>query len=315
LTLESGLETTCDGISRALGFQHVTAHTLGSNGLTAPIAAVDMAVNDPAINGGLTEAQLVELLTSEFEVEGCYLLPLEAVTARVELPEGIYRSKLNGRGPRAWNRHWLIVPLRDYAGELIGVVAADDPADRLLPSRERLQALRLFVNQAAAALEALNRFEEVRTLAERDPLTRLFNRRAFVHRLVTEAAHCQRHGMPLALVFYDLDEFKQINDSYGHDAGDRELIRFGSMLIEATRAEDEVFRYGGDEFALLLPNCREDEAAAVTARVAAALVPTALSASFGVAVAEPDDANSVDTLLRAADTAMYASKRRASVAV
>ena len=195
------------------------------------------------------------------------------------------------------------------------MITADEPADRLLPSRERLQALRLFANQAATSFESLRQFEEVRTLAERDPLTRLLNRRAFMHRLESELARCERQGAPLALVFCDLDGFKQINDNHGHDAGDSELVRFAGILTEAVRDEDEAFRLGGDEFAVLLPGCSQSEAVAITGRITTALSgdaePTSklLGASFGTAVAQPGSPHTVEGLLRDADRAMYEAKR------
>ena len=75
----------------------------------------------------------------------------------------------NGRGPRAWNRHWLVVPLVGTDGLPVGLIWVDEPTDRLLPSRERLQALRLFADQATLALGAATAFEQLRHLAERDP--------------------------------------------------------------------------------------------------------------------------------------------------
>ncbi len=89
----------------------------------------------------------------------------------------------NGAGPWAWDGHWLMVPLHDTEGNVTGVIWADEPTDRLLPERPMLQTLRVFANQATAALDSAARFQEMRFLAEHDPLTRLLNRRAFNDRL------------------------------------------------------------------------------------------------------------------------------------
>jgi diguanylate cyclase (GGDEF)-like protein len=220
----------------------------------------------------------------------------------------------NGSGPHAWDHHWLIVPLSDRDGELIGVIWVDDPIDRLLPASDLLQALRVFANQATAALDSATHFEEMQYLAEHDPLTRLFNRRAFTRRLAIETARSGRYHRPFALVTCDLDGFKALNDRHGHLAGDMALERMGGLLTDALRQTDAAFRIGGDEFALLLPETDEAEVRAVIDRIANGLGDDAdarfeeLRASFGVAVF-PRDGDDPETLFRAADTAMYAAKR------
>ncbi len=123
------------------------------------------------------------LLDPEYEVEGCYLLPNDEARRRVPPERAKYHSRLNGRGPWAWNRHWLLVPLREGDGPPRGVIWVDEPEDRLLPSADRLQALRIFANEAAAAIASAAHLDELRFLADHDPLTRLLNRRAFVERL------------------------------------------------------------------------------------------------------------------------------------
>ena len=148
------------------------------------------------------------------------------------LPAGhrMYRSVMNGRGPWAWDRHWLVVPLLDREGKVIAVIWADDPDDRLVPSRQLMQALRVFANQATAALDSAGRFEEVRFLAEHDTLTRLFNRHAFAARLELEMTRSTRYGRPFTLVVLDVDGFKSVNDRHGHLAGDAALEQLGLVL-------------------------------------------------------------------------------------
>ena len=179
---------------------------------------------------GLTPATLAPLLDAEYEIEGCYLLPFEVARPRVTHIR--YASALNGNGPHAWNRHWLVVPLTDRDGTLQGFIWPDDPGDRLVPQREKMQALRLFANQASAALESAARFEELQFLADHDPLTRLPNRRAFVRQLDVETSRALRYGHPFSLVLCDLDEFKELNDRAGHLVGDEELVRFAARLTD-----------------------------------------------------------------------------------
>jgi diguanylate cyclase (GGDEF)-like protein len=206
------------------------------------------------------------------------------------------------------------VPLTDRQGEVIGVIWADDPADRLLPGRDLLQALRVFANQATTALDSATHFEEMRFLADHDPLTRLLNRRAFTRRLAIETARSGRYHRPFALVTCDLDGFKTLNDRHGHLAGDAALERMGALLRDALRTTDAAFRIGGDEFAMLLPETDEAEVRAVIDRVATGLTDTSdpqfenLGASFGVAV-YPRDGGDPELLFRAADDAMYTAKR------
>jgi diguanylate cyclase (GGDEF)-like protein len=216
---------------------------------------------------------------------------------------------LNGTGPLAWFRHSLVVPLVNSDGALQGFIWPDDPGDRLLPTRENMQALRLFANQASTALESAARFEELQFLADNDPLTRMPNRRAFVRQLEMETARSVRYGHQFALVLCDLDEFKELNDRAGHLVGDDELVRFASRLTDSIRASDFAYRIGGDEFALILVEAADAEARLVIERVNAAMAggDPVLHASFGVAVF--DQQGTSDDLFRRADEAMYSAKR------
>ena len=138
---------------------------------------------------------------------------------------GVYSSVSNGRGPLAWNHHWVVVPLHDSAGRLDGMMWVDDPKDRLLPSDEALQALRVFANQAMGAIESARRLESLEHLAAHDPLTGLRNRRGFELAIERHLADAGAGG-DLSLLVIDLDHFKRVNDSLGHDAGDDVLRRF-----------------------------------------------------------------------------------------
>ena len=218
------LRAVCSGIRDALGFQYVSAQLVDKPlARLEPRASVGWELEDLLATGGVELSDVEPLLDSEFEIEGCYLLPNDEARKRIRDDAGNYDSHFNGRGPHAWDRHWLLVPLRDAEGELIGLIWADEPADRLLPSAERLQALRIFANQAAAAIVSAAHQQELRFLADHDPLTRLLNRRAFVDRLDGEVARANRYGRSFALVLCDLDGFKELNDRYGHSVGDEAL--------------------------------------------------------------------------------------------
>jgi diguanylate cyclase (GGDEF)-like protein len=300
------LRAVCAGVRDALGFQNVLAVLRDAHGRLDPRAAVGWSVDEIKNTGPVFLSEIEGLFDPAFEVEGCYLLSAHEARRRISARTLSYSSQLNGRGPRAWDHHWLLVPLHDSIGEVIGVLWADEPDDRLLPSRDKLQALRVFANQAAAAIVTSAHLRELRFLADHDPLTRLLNRRAFVERLDGEVARATRYNRTFGLVICDLDDFKALNDRFGHPAGDEALQEFARSLQSALRKGDDAFRIGGDEFALLLAEATHEDAREVVRRVAAQ--GGSVRASFGVASC-PDHARDTQTLFRLADTALYEAKR------
>ncbi len=314
-TIDAILQAVCNGIHEALGFESVSIDLPEADtGRLAPRACYGWDINDPIINTSMSLEELAPMLAPEFEIEGCYLLTSEEAHARVDSRHTGYSSRLIGRGPHAWNDHWLLVPLYDRSGGMIGLIWADDPIDRMLPSPALLQALRVFANQATTALDSAAQFEEMRFLADHDPLTRLFNRRSFNDRLELETARAGRYQRSFALVLGDVDGLKELNDRLGHMAGDRTLEAIGRVLQQGRREVDAVFRIGGDEFALILPEVGEREARAVIERITETIRTSdderlkGVGISFGLAV-HPDHGSDPERLFRAADLAMYGAKR------
>jgi diguanylate cyclase (GGDEF)-like protein len=159
--------------------------------------------------------------------------------------------------------------------------------------------------------------QEVYKMALLDPLTGLFNRRYIEQRLEDEIKRSQRHGRALSVILFDLDEFKQVNDTYGHGAGDSLLKAFAERLSKATRGSDASARYGGDEFLVVLPECKPENVQHVLKRLEGIRVdleghnlPVALSAGW----AELLPGESAKELLARADAALYANKRAKSAA-
>src|SRR5690242_4584209 len=300
------LETVCRGIHTALGFQKVSIELVDAEtGLLRSRASSGWAPDDPAVLRAVPFDPMRALFDPAVEVSGCYLVPGDAARELMRTEEVRYSSQRNGRGPHAWNHHWLLVPLYDRNGVEMGFIWADDPEDRLIPSAERLQALRVFANQATTALYAAEQFEQMRFLADHDPLTNLLNRRSFVQHLDAEVARSRRYDRPLALAIFDLDDLKIVNDTQGHAAGDEALKRVADVLRATIRSGDNAFRIGGDEFAVLLAEASEKDAAAAAQRIADELQS---AASFGVAVCKAG--SEAGALLREADDAMYRMKRR-----
>jgi len=150
-----------------------------------------------------------------------------------------------------------------------------------------------------------------------DHLTNLPNRRLFLYRLQRAIPFTLRDNTSLALLFLDLDNFKEVNDTLGHDQGDLLLIEVTRRLLECVRDTDTVARFGGDEFIVLLTSIKEDvDIIKVIKKIIESLrkpyhfnnhTVTCISASIGVTIC-PEDGNNIDTLLKNADRAMYLAK-------
>ena len=309
---EEVLQAVCDGIQDALGFDKVAIELAAAPGAPlAPVAASGWEMDAEAVNHGMTLEALAPLFTEEFDVAGCYLLPTEVAEDRLGESNITFRSEMNGRGPHAWSRHWLLVPLDDQEGRRLGVIWVDDPRDRLLPTRARLQALRLFANQAVSALQSADQAAELRHEATHDALTGLPNRRAFLARLARESA---RPDGTFALILCDMDNLKTVNDTHGHEAGDLALKLLADALRTGLRRSDDAFRIGGDEFAVVLGGASRLDAERVARRLQyqisrAARPPLdSIDASLGIAVHEPGE--DPDRLVARADEALYGTKRR-----
>jgi len=164
---------------------------------------------------------------------------------------------------------------------------------------------------SGALLDQARLFEQVRTMAVTDPLTGLSNYRRLISVLEAELDRSRRTQRPFSIVLLDMDGLKIINDQYGHLTGSRALVRIAKILRNHSRAIDTAARYGGDEFALVLPEAGKDITSRVVSRIrerlSAETERPAVSVSAGVA-AFPQDGDTPEKLLGAADRALYAMK-------
>jgi diguanylate cyclase (GGDEF)-like protein/putative nucleotidyltransferase with HDIG domain len=199
-----------------------------------------------------------------------------------------------------------------FRGRALGVLVALANAEGgFLP--HDVELLQSYAAQAAIALENARLYEAQEQLASRDPLTGLHNHREFHEAIARELEECRRHGGSMAVVLLDLDDFKRVNDTSGHAAGDRLLLAAAAELSGACRASDQAFRIGGDEFALLLPRSSRRDAIPVAERAAEAMSAVDIRVSVSYGIAEwPADGPAKDSLLRQADDRLYAMKRSAS---
>jgi diguanylate cyclase (GGDEF)-like protein len=176
-------------------------------------------------------------------------------------------------------------------------------------SRDEFELVQLFAAQASIALRNAEAHGEMMTRADHDALTGLRNHGAFQRELGEAVASSE----PFALLMLDLDAFKAYNDTNGHPAGDALLARIAGAMRETLRDDDRVYRYGGDEFAILLPGAGAAAAREVSDRVRAAIAGltrasgTPVTVSVGIAV-HPDDGTTKDDLVAAADRALYLAK-------
>jgi diguanylate cyclase (GGDEF)-like protein len=177
---------------------------------------------------------------------------------------------------------------------------------RPMRQTERLRAsLELLAGETGVAMDRAASLERLTVLARTDPLTDLSNRRAWQDELARELSRADRGGEPLSIGLIDLDDFKAFNDRWGHAAGDRLLLTAAARWRRRLRLSDLLARIGGDEFAVILPACEIEQAAALGDQLRAAL-PDGLSCSIGVTEWVPGE--SAERVLDRADRALYAAK-------
>src|SRR5438445_12149497 len=170
------------------------------------------------------------------------------------------------------------------------------------------------IEDRGRAVEARQRLlQELREQTIRDSLTSLYNRRFLQDYLERELIRAKRERAPLALIMMDLDRFKRINDSAGHPAGDQVLVQVGALLKRHVRGSDIACRYGGEEFAVVLPKTTLESARRRSAEICSAIRREAellcgVTASLGVALC-PAHATDAEELIRAADHALYEAKK------
>ncbi len=293
---------------------------------------------DPELVFGLVAEQAGRLLKAEagyvlrFQDDQCYrnmgswardeerLLPRGAVVEH--LPDGVCAALRKGRTARRCS----VEPARDslgYRHRIAAPVLVEDRSWGMVVAlrdttefrREDEKRLVRFAQLASVAVANANAHDALATQARTDPLTGLANRRAFDERLAEEADRANRHTRALSVMLVDVDNFKSINDRFGHATGDRVLVNLAESLRSVMRGGDLLARIGGDEMALILPDCRSDQAVLVAERMLAAVSSeSALSrrhqVTLSAGVASLAAGQSADDLLRCADQALYAAKDR-----
>jgi diguanylate cyclase (GGDEF)-like protein len=207
----------------------------------------------------------------------------------------------------------MCIPLVSF-GQILGVLALDSGTPNAFRDRD-LQSLESVADICAAAIQNAHYVERVKQLAYLDGLTGIFNRRFFELRIMEEIERARRYGTGMAVIMADIDQFKRLNDEFGHLLGDEVLRQVSSLFHQQLRKIDVVCRYGGEEFGILLTQTHAQHAMSVAEKLRRSVeswqfpgVPSTVTISAGAA-AFPDHGTSRDELVRAADTGLYAAKQ------
>ena len=237
--------------------------------------------------------------------------------ARTESPMVVMESREDGIPDEMWKhgaRFLVCIPLRSQ-GEDLGLLIMGSRLELTLDF-DMASILSVTGNMMSLLSDKIRLFNEARRLSLTDPLTGLYNTRFFYEELSREVERSQRYGKPFSIILYDVDNFKSVNDNFGHQAGDEVLRSIAHILMGAARSADTVARYGGEEFILILPETDRDKAASLAERIRKAVESSIfqhnedsidISISGGVACC-PQDSPSAKGLLYCADMAMYMAK-------
>jgi diguanylate cyclase (GGDEF)-like protein len=205
----------------------------------------------------------------------------------------------------------------DYSYEEAINIGASDFVIKPVRLEELLLRLRRVLKERELTNERIRMMEKLQKLAITDGLTRLYNSRSFYSQLELEIDRFKRYQHPLTLLLLDIDHFKDYNDRFGHLEGDKVLVRFSQIIKSCLRTNDSAYRYGGEEFTVILPETAGQEARTVAQRIRAALEVEPFSPKDGeivtvtisIGVTEYNPEEELSTFIQRADQAMYRSKR------
>ena len=205
----------------------------------------------------------------------------------------------------------------EYSYEEAINIGASDFVIKPVRLEELLLRLKRVLKERELTKERVRMMEKLQRLAVTDGLTKLYNSRSFYSQLETEVDRFNRYKHPLALLLLDLDHFKEYNDSYGHLEGDKVLVRFSQIIKSCLRTNDSAYRYGGEEFTVILPETAGAEARTVAQRIRSALEEERFSPETGpdvqitisIGVTEYHTKEELSTFIQRADKAMYLSKQ------
>ncbi|HVG25938.1 MAG TPA: sensor domain-containing diguanylate cyclase [Thermoanaerobaculia bacterium] len=320
--VDAALTRIAQAIRRALGFENVVfaVNDARTNDYVRRAHAGLDDVWEDVRKKHVSPDEISAFFNPEFHVSNSYFVSHTAL--RKSEHDFFVRPEDADDGflkPDEWHENdLLLVPLMQ--GEtMIGFLSVREPHDRRIPSVEKVQTLEVFATQAVTALQSARQYEEIKRLTFIDALTPAYNHRFFQEALSKEISRHARTGHELALAMLDIDNFKKMNDTFGHPAGDDILKGLVEELMTNARDTDVVARYGGEEFAIIFPDTPA-QAACDAANRLRALVESRVFAppqlgrmlhitvSIGIAVYPRDGMTAADLISRA-DEALYHAKK------
>ena len=244
----------------------------------------------------------------------------EAAKAAIQIPDNdnlraveiSYRYRIDAVGASAaLVRSGVVLPMR-ADGSSVGTLSAFTRSAARRITDGELDELERLAFRAGPALENARRYAEARSLADLDALTGLHNRRYFHETLAREIARAHRYDRRLAVIVFDLDDFKEINDHVGHLAGDAVLAEAAERMLSVVRTADVPCRVGGDEFAIVLPESGAEDGELLATRIARAIgarpIGAAGTLALSAGVAELRQGDGPSALFQRADDALYQAK-------
>lgn len=296
-------ETACEALIPGLGFERVAIYS-ARDGDSLPLAA--------ATFDGVAVANALEIVTFERcrvtapEVGGCWLVPADVIHGSSSLEP---RSGRNGTGRSGWFDDVLLAPVFDGDGAPRLVFAIEDPVNHLRPTEIECELVRLLVEQADAALARVTFQNRLEYLVDHDASTGLLNRRALAQ-ISSETSTTTA----ATVMICDIDHFKSVNDTHGHEVGDAVVSRFADLLRSLAREHDRAVRLGGDEFMVFLPETTLLQAQSLAERLGkeatplmSSLVTSEVTLSIGLTQIKAGE--HLADAMRRADRALYAAKK------
>jgi len=262
--------------------------------------------------------EIMPFFSDEFRVSSSFFV---SHTALQQSEHGVFVRHDDDllQRPDEWHENDILMVPLSSADEMLGYLAVRDPVERRVPNVETVQTLEIFAVQAVTALQSARQYEEIRRLTFIDGLTAAYNHRFFQEALAKEVHRSARAGREFALAMLDIDNFKRINDTFGHPVGDEILKGLVDEMMTNARDTDVVARYGGEEFAIIFADTPGSSARDAGNRMRELVAARELNmtsvgralkvtVSIGVAV-YPHDGTTTTDLVARADAALYFAKK------
>ncbi len=305
-------------LAGTIDLDEVLTRTLDAAGALPGVDAALARLDDADGNGAAPIVATLGLTTEEAQRQAIAGPPGGAEARSISLVYQYPTEMVSTDGTTNLIHSGLAVPIQAENGS-IGFIAVFSRSRSHTWNEDEVRELEELALRAGPAIENANRFREARQLADLDALTGLHNRRYFHETLAREVARAHRYDRQLALIVFDLDDFKAINDRIGHLAGDAVIAESAERVRDVVRSADFACRVGGDEFAVILPESTLADADQLYRRLQAALsarpIGQAGRLSFSAGVAELRSEDDPTVFFERADEALYRAKERGKAQV